>query len=64
MDKKCLRKNNIESIPWEIWIRICFLDIKGSPSMLKTQCQYFKSSLKLGFYSKPRFKLFAIQAIV
>ena len=32
-DKKCLIKNNIESSPQEIWIRIRFLEINGSPSL-------------------------------
>ena len=33
-DKKCLIKNNIESSPQEIWIRIRFLEISGYPSLL------------------------------
>ena len=30
-DKKCFMKINIESSPLEIWIRIRFLEINGSP---------------------------------
>ena len=33
VDKKCLLKINIESSPPEIWIRIRFLEINGSPSL-------------------------------
>ena len=33
-DKKCSIKNNIESSPREIWIRIRFLEINGSPSLI------------------------------
>ena len=29
-----LKKNKIEAIPQEIWIRIRFLEINGSPSLL------------------------------
>ena len=32
-DKKCFIKINIESSPPEIWIRIRFLEINGSPSL-------------------------------
>ena len=32
-DKKGFMKNNIESILMEIWIRIRFLEINGSPSL-------------------------------
>ena len=32
-DKKCLTKNNIELSSQEIWIRIRFLEINGSPSL-------------------------------
>ena len=32
-DKKCFIKINIESSPQEIWIRIRFLEINGSPSL-------------------------------
>ena len=32
-DKKCYIKINIESSPLEIWIRIRFLEINGSPSL-------------------------------
>ena len=28
-------KNNKESCPQEIWIRICFLEINGSPSLVE-----------------------------
>ena len=44
-------KNNIESSPQEIWIRIRFLEINGSPSMVLIK--YFTfiniNSLKLRF---------------
>ena len=33
-DKKCFMKINIESSPPEIWIRIRFLEINGSPSLV------------------------------
>ena len=33
-DKKCFMKINIESSPPEIWIRIRFLEIYGSPSLV------------------------------
>ena len=33
-DKICFIKSNIESSPQEIWIRIHFLEINGSPSLL------------------------------
>ena len=33
-DKKCFMKINIESSPPEIWIKICFLDINGFPSLV------------------------------
>ena len=32
-DKKCFIKINIESSPQEIWIRIRFLEVNGSPSL-------------------------------
>jgi hypothetical protein len=32
-DKKCFMKINIETSPLEIWIRIRFLEINGSPSL-------------------------------
>ena len=32
--KKCIMKINIESSPPEIWIRICFLEMNGSPSLI------------------------------
>jgi hypothetical protein len=35
-DKKCFLNINIESSPPEIWIRIRFLEINGSPSLLAT----------------------------
>jgi len=34
MDKKLLIKFNTESSPQEIWIRIFFLEINGSPSLI------------------------------
>ena len=34
MDKKCFMKINIESSSPEIWIRIHFLEINGSPSLV------------------------------
>jgi hypothetical protein len=34
-DKKCFIKINIESSPEEIWIRIRFLEINGSLSLVK-----------------------------
>ena len=33
-DKKCFIKDNIELSPQEIWIRVHFLEINGSPSLL------------------------------
>ena len=33
-DEKCIKKINIESSPSEIWIRIRFPEINGSPSLL------------------------------
>ena len=42
-DKKCLIENNIELRPQEIWIRIRFLGINGSPSLpinTSKSCQY------------------------
>ena len=36
MDKKCFMKINIELSPPEIWIRIRFLEINGSPSLVST----------------------------
>ena len=36
-DIKWFKKINIESSPPEIWIRIHFLEINGSPSLLITQ---------------------------
>ena len=33
-DKKCFMEINIESSPPEIWIRIRFLEINGSPSLI------------------------------
>ena len=33
-DKKCFMKINIESSPRKIWIRIRFLEINGSPSLI------------------------------
>ena len=35
-DQNCFIKNNIESTPQEIWIRIRFLEINGSTSLLVT----------------------------
>ena len=32
-EKNVIIQNNIESSPQEIWIRICFLKINGSPSL-------------------------------
>ena len=34
-NKKCFVKNNIESSPPELWIRIRFLEINRSPSLVK-----------------------------
>ena len=34
-DKKCFMKINVESSPPEIWIRIRFPEINGSPSLKK-----------------------------
>ena len=39
-DNKCFFKNNIESSPQEIWIRIRFLEINGSPSLLWKSYQF------------------------
>ena len=39
MDKKCFERNNVESSSQEIWIfriRISFLNINGSPSLVPT----------------------------
>ena len=33
-DKKCFIKINVESGPPEIWMRIRFLEISGSPSLI------------------------------
>ena len=46
-DKKCLMKINIESSPPEIWIRICFLEINGSPSLLKSYLLILLKTLAL-----------------
>ena len=40
-DKKCFKKKNIESSPPEIWIRIRFLEINGSPSLVLTTYIFF-----------------------
>ena len=34
MDKKCFELINVELSPQEIWVRICFLQINGSPSLI------------------------------
>ena len=36
MDKICFMKIIIESSPPMIWIRICFLEINGTPSLILT----------------------------
>ena len=43
MDKKCFMKINIESSPPEIWIRIRFLEISGSPSL-------YEQSMGISFF--------------
>ena len=35
------KNSNIESSPQEIWIRICFLEINGSPSLFITKNLFF-----------------------
>ena len=46
-DKKCFIKNNIESSLQEIWIRIHFLEINGSPSLVLTQLPGFYACYEL-----------------
>ena len=38
--KKCFKKIYIESSPQEIWIRIRFLEINGSPSLVNIRQLY------------------------
>ena len=33
-NKKCFTRINIESSPWEIWIRVRFLEMNGSLSLI------------------------------
>ena len=42
MNEKCFVKINIESSPPEIWIRIRFLEINGSPSLLNIELAFGK----------------------
>jgi hypothetical protein len=46
-DKKYFIKINIESSPPEIWIRIRFLEINGSPSLVKIIDVYYEYRVRV-----------------
>ena len=55
-DKKCLTKKNVESSPQEIWTRIHFLEISGSPS-LDSSISYIHDRCSQGRGLHPHVKL-------
>ena len=52
-DKKCFIKINVESSPQGIWIRICFLENNGCPSLVSAAGSW--SRIKNPVAPKPGF---------